>query len=383
MKIAIIGTRGIPNNHGGFEQFAEYLSKGLVQNGIQTTVYNSHTHPYQKKEWRGVEIVHCSDPEDKIGTAGQFIYDLNCILDARKKDFDIILQLGYTSSSVWGRFLPRKKCVVTTNMDGLEWKRIKYSKPVQRFLQYAEKLAVQFSDHLISDSVGIQQYLKGKYGSDSVFIPYGANVFNEPDPVVLNEFDVDQFTYNLLIARLEPENNIEIILDGVVASSFSLPFLVIGKHQTKYGAYLKEKFATAQNIRFLGGIYDLNKVNNLRYYSQFYFHGHTVGGTNPSLLEAMASSALICAHDNIFNQSILGPDAYYFRSSRDISNLLDNEGFSQELSSENQVKITNNIKKIEERYSWPIIVDQYIEHFKQIIQTKEKSLPIMSITESA
>ena len=110
-----------------------------------------------------MHIVHCTDPEDKIGTAGQFIYDLNCILHSRRQQYDIILQLGYTSSSVWGWLLPRKKTVVTTNMDGLEWKRTKYSKKVQRFLLRAERLGVKFSDHLIADSIGIQIYLKKKY----------------------------------------------------------------------------------------------------------------------------------------------------------------------------------------------------------------------------
>ena len=99
MKIAIIGTRGIPNNHGGFEQCAEYLSKYLVSKDHEVFVYNSHIHPYQEKVWNGVNIVHCIDPEDRIGTPGQFIYDLYCIMDTRKRNFDVILQLGYTSSS--------------------------------------------------------------------------------------------------------------------------------------------------------------------------------------------------------------------------------------------------------------------------------------------
>jgi hypothetical protein len=101
LKIAILGTRGIPNNYGGFEQFAEYLSEGLTEKGHEIYVYSPHNHNYQEKEWRGVKIIHCFDPEYKVGTAGQFIYDLNCILDSRKRGFDIILQLGYTSSSVW------------------------------------------------------------------------------------------------------------------------------------------------------------------------------------------------------------------------------------------------------------------------------------------
>src|SRR4051794_36329835 len=128
MKVAILGTRGIPNAYGGFEQFAQYLSQGLVQEGFDVTVYNSHCHSYKEDNWNNVKIVHCYDPEKKVGTIGQFIYDLHCILDCRTKNFDIILQLGYTSSSVWFRLLNKSNFVLTTNMDGLEWKRSKYSK---------------------------------------------------------------------------------------------------------------------------------------------------------------------------------------------------------------------------------------------------------------
>ena len=104
MKIAIVGTRGIPNHYGGFEQFAQYLSLGLLNRGCEVWVYNSRLHPYQQNTWKSVNIIHCKDPEDKIGTAGQFIYDLNCILDSRKRSFDVILQLGYASSALWFPF---------------------------------------------------------------------------------------------------------------------------------------------------------------------------------------------------------------------------------------------------------------------------------------
>ena len=125
IKIGILGTRGIPNAYGGFEQFAQYLAAGLVKMGHSVTVYNSSTHPFRESNWEGVEIVHCYDPENKIGTAGQFVYDYNCIRDAAKRNFDILLQLGYTSSSVWHRYWP-KNAVNIVNMDGLEWKRTKY-----------------------------------------------------------------------------------------------------------------------------------------------------------------------------------------------------------------------------------------------------------------
>jgi len=361
MRIAILGTRGIPNAYGGFEQFAEYLSLGLVQRGFDVTVYNSHTHPYKESEWNNVKIVHCYDPEIHVSTVGQFIYDLNCILDCRKKDFDVILQLGYTSSSVWLRLLDKKKFVVTTNMDGFEWKRSKYSKSVQKFLRLAEQLAVKGSTHLIADSTAIQRYLKEKYQVNSTFIPYGAEAFYHPDERVLKEYHLTPYGYNVLIARLEPENSIEIILDGVCGSDATETMVVIGNCETKYGAYLKKKYLKKGNIQFLSGIYDINKLNNVRYFSRLYFHGHTVGGTNPSLLEAMASQALVCAHNNEFNAAILGDDAYYFNSASDVTQLCNSIIKGDEL---NRSMVSNNLKKIQTKYTWQTIVQQYIAHFQ-------------------
>ena len=367
MKIAIFGTRGIPNNYGGFEQCAEYLSKGLVEKGFDVTVYSSHNHPYKEKEWNGVNIVHKYDPENKIGTAGQFIYDLNCIKDIRSKDFDIILQLGYTSSSIWGKFLP-KSSIVTTNMDGLEWKRSKYSDKTRKFLLYAEELGVRYSDHLISDSIGIKDYLKEKYSASSTYIPYGAHVFNNPDTSFLGSYNLIPYNYDLLIARLEPENSIETILDGVVLANNERKILVVGSHTTTFGKYLIDKFKDYSNIIFLGGIYNIEALNNLRYYSNLYFHGHTVGGTNPSLLEAMSSSSFICANENIFNKAILKEEAIYFKDSSEVAKHL-NTKFSSEFRDK---IISKNIEKINNDFSWETIVDMYSNHFQEI--TKEESI---------
>lgn len=364
MNIAILGTRGIPNNHGGFEQFAEYVSLDLVKKGHKVSVYNSSTHPYQEKTWNGVDILHCYDPEEKIGTAGQFIYDLNCILDCRKRNFDIILQLGYTSSSVWGWLLPRKKSVVTTNMDGLEWKRSKYSSSVQKFLKKAERWATVYSDYWISDSIGIQSYLKKEYGKDSVYIPYGADVFESPDVSLIASYGVEAYGYDMLIARLEPENNIETILDGVRGASQQRPFLVVGKFDTTYGSYLREKYGDLKSIVFCGGIYDMNALNNLRYFSNLYFHGHSVGGTNPSLLEAMGSQAFICAHKNVFNEAILEGDAIYFENATQITHHLESSSRSTLPDC-----VFNNLEKVKNLYSWESIGNQYLAHFKQIVRS--------------
>ena len=353
MKIAILGTRGIPNNYGGFEEFAEHLSQGLTKAGHEVFVYSPHKHPYQEAQFEEVQLIHRYDPEHRLGTFGQFIYDFNCIWDSRRRGFDIILQLGYTSSSIWHWLFPRKTRILT-NMDGLEWKRSKYKKSVQHFLKYAEKLAVNHSHVLIADSKAIQKYLDNTYQVSSVYIPYGATPVKEADETLLEAFGLSPYTYNMLVARLEPENNIETILKGVVRSESQRRFLVIGNTQSTYGQQLKQTFRDAR-IRFLEGIYDKALLNSLRYYSHLYFHGHSVGGTNPSLLEAMACGCLIGAHHNAFNQAILEEDAWYFVDEIDVKNTLD----LTERNEANQKKISNNLKKIEERFSWKLIIGQY------------------------
>jgi glycosyltransferase involved in cell wall biosynthesis len=368
MKIGIIGSRGIPNHYGGFEQFAAFLSAGLIKRGHQVWVYNSHKHPYKEREWEGVQLIHCFDPEFLVGTAGQFLYDFNCIYDSRKRNFDIVLHLGYTSSSVWGRLNSRKSRVIT-NMDGLEWRRSKYSGPIKRFLKYAESLAVKFSDRMVADSRGIQEYLLQRYDKESVFIPYGANLFKVPNPAALEALHLKPYTYNMLIARLEPENSIELILDGALKAGGNKTFLVVGNQHTAYGKYLQNKFKTP-HIRFMGGIYDHVLLDNLRHFSNLYFHGHTVGGTNPSLLEAMAAGALTCAHDNIFNRPVLGDDAFYFSDPASVKQLFETE----EKNESHQQKIFNNLKKIEKDYSWEKIISAYEKMFEETLASPQRSL---------
>jgi glycosyltransferase involved in cell wall biosynthesis len=245
-------------------------------------------------------------------------------------------------------------------MDGLEWKRSKYSKPVQQFLKFAELLAVKSSDYLIADSLGIQKYLKEKYKIDSTYIPYGATVFENPDEELLEEYNVTKSNYNMILARFEPENNIETVLDGIVLCEEETTVLVVGNHNTKYGDYLKEKFSANKAIRFIGAEFNINKLNNLRYFSNFYFHGHSVGGTNPSLLEAMASKAFIIAHNNHFNKAILKENGYYFSNPIEVKNIL-----SRVKKSDNLTFIQNNFEAIENEFNWNKINGAYLQLFEK------------------
>jgi glycosyltransferase involved in cell wall biosynthesis len=365
IRIAILGTRGIPNHYGGFERLAEQLSCRLAENGYEVFVYNSHNHYYKYPRWNQVNIIHCYDPEYILGTCGQFIYDLNCILDARKKQFDILLLLGYTSISVWHHLLPGNSTVIY-NMDGMEWKRAKYSAITRRFLSYAERLAVKNGEYFITDSPAIKSYFKEKYDLNSEYIAYGGEVFHNENERLLEEFKVRKKEYYLLIARIEPENNIETILDGFCMSRIDKQFLVIGNTSNKFGRYLLNKFRYDKRIQFLGAVYDLQRLHSLRIFSLLYFHGHSTGGTNPSLLEAMASRALISAHDNVFNRLILHNDAFYFKSANNIKNLIEKTNTEEQ----REIMITNNLSKIRDSYNWSRIANQYEQFMMQCLYTK-------------
>lgn len=325
----------------------------MAEQGHEVAVYSPHTHTYKENNWNGVQLIHCYEPQ-YFGSAGQFIYDLNCIRDARTKHFDVWLMLGYTSSSVWGALYPRNTAVVT-NMDGLEWKRSKYSAPVKRFLHFAEKLAVRYSDFLVADSTAIQSYLQQKYDVSSAYIAYGATAVQSVDDQFLNEFGVRPSEYFLVIARMEPENNIAMVLEGFRKARSNRKILVIGNIQTRFGQKMVKEFGNDPAVIFHPAEYDIRKLDALRYYAGMYFHGHSCGGTNPSLLEAMASNALIAAHDNPFNRAVLGNDALYFQSAETACELMQGTVASQAAAS---MKESNRLK-IQTRYNWPGIVSAY------------------------
>ena len=353
MRIGILGTRGIPNHYGGFEQATEFISQGLYARGHEVYVYCSGHHPYTLNKWQDVHLIHCFDAEPWLGTAGQFIYDLNCILDARKRNFDVIVFMGYTSSSIWHRFFPDHALIVS-NMVGLEWKRNKYSRPVKLFLQYAEKLAVRYSHVHIVDSPAIKAYFLEKYDLECTYIPYGASLSREEKQGVLNAYGVVSKDYFLLMARMEKENNIHLILDGFIQTEIEKKFLVIGNFSNRFGRKLYKKYAKDNRVIFAGSIYDQDIVDTLRKNALVYFHGHSVGGTNPSLLEAMASKTLIAAHDNAYNRAILGENAFYFSNPSEVKNLV--EFLSVEM---NTHWIRNNYREIQEQFNWEKIIDQY------------------------
>ena len=376
MKIAFISTRGIPNNYGGFEQFAEYISVGLAKRGHQVTVYSPHYHPYQEKEYKGVKIKHIYSPEQWMGgSIGSFFYDYSCLKDALKnEDFDIIYEAGYTSIvPAYIRFNVKaiKKPIFTTNMDGLEYKRTKFNPLVRKFVFWEERMAVKHSHYLIADNMGIKDYYKDKYGKESSFLAYGADIHDDWDESLLQEYGLRANQYYLVVARLEPENNLVMAIEGYLKSDENgkRPLVIVGKTNTPHGKELVKKYGQGNAVRFLGGIYDFKKLDSVRHFSHTYFHGHSVGGTNPSLLEAMASGCFMLANDNIFNRAVLKDNALYYGNADDVCALLNRiDSIVHEYKND---YVKRNWEEIRTVYSWEKLVDEHEKYFKELLNQKK------------
>ena len=373
MKIAFISTRGIPNNYGGFEQFAEYISVGLVQRNHEVVVYSPHFHTYKENYYKGVRIKHIYSPESWLGSSvGSFFYDFFSLRDALKNEqFDIIYEAGYTSiipAYIWFNVKNIKYPIFTTNMDGLEYKRTKFNKWVQKFVFWEEKQTVKHSHYLIADNMGIHDYYKKKYDKESKYLAYGADIYDDYDESLLTEFGLNARSYYLLVARLEPENNIEMAIQGYLASNEKgkKALVIVGKTSTHHGKKLIAQYGNETSIRFIGGIYDFKKLNSLRYYSYAYFHGHSLGGTNPSLLEAMASNCFILAHSNIFNKAILKKNAHYYTDSKTVTNIMNN--ITQLYIADHENFVNANLEEIRNKYSWDKLVDEHEKYFMWLLE---------------
>ena len=211
----------------------------------------------------------------------------------------------------------------------------------------------------------IKEYLFNTYNRDATFIAYGCEPFNQPEERMLEKQGVTKNGYSILVARMEAENNIAMILEGFTRSSQEGKLLVVGNLTTGYGLRMQEQYAKDTRIIFTGGIYDLAQLNNLRHFCRYYFHGHSVGGTNPSLLEAMASGAFIIAHGNEFNEAILGSDAFYFTDAGSLTQLLNQPPVNDV---NRRQAIESNNRKVREIYNWNLIADQYESLFLKLLK---------------
>lgn len=364
MKIAITGTRGIPNRYGGFEQFAEHLSMRLAQRGYDVWVYNPSFYPVSGNEYNKVRIINRFNPEKYIGPVANYIYDFQCLRDAIRRKADIILECGYATSAPAIRILNFRRSVFLINPDGMEWQRPKWNRLVRWIIRVAEKRVAESGYKFVCDSPELVRYYKEKYNVDSHYIPYGAEIFNNPDETILNPFNILPFEYFLVIARLEPENNLLAIIKGFLNSQCSGKLVIVGDPLNSFGRKLLKEFQDSSNLLFTKDIFDQKILNNLRYYSKAYFHGHSAGGTNPSLLEAMAAGSLIIAHENRFNRHILNDNALYFNDENDILRIIQSEN---DWINKKELFISENRKAIEKNFQWDNITAQYEALFKLLI----------------
>lgn len=354
MKVAIIGTVGVPANYGGFETLVDQLVKHNISEDLQYAVYCSRK-SYKDSRW----VYHGARTEYVPLNANgmqSIPYDILSLIKASRKS-DVILILGVSGCCFLPifRLFSKKKLVI--NIDGLEHRRDKWNKWIRKFLKFSESLAIKYGDVIISDNQGIRDYVKEEYGIDSELIAYGgdhaltSSSSRETDSV-LNSYGIKAKEYALAICRIEPENNVHLILEAFEKTKKKLVF--IGNwNNGEYGKELAEKYKNSEYVKITPAVYDLGKLNILRSKCSLYLHGHSAGGTNPSLVEAMFFNVPILAFDCVYNRESTEGKAYYFKDADDLTSILDNGNLDLQSNADSMSEIANR------RYRWETIARQY------------------------
>lgn len=371
LKIAIIGSRGIPAKYGGFETFVEEISKRLATKGYNIYVSCEGGNSAKIPKYNGVNLFYFPlKPFCRV--VYETIYDIYSLI---KSSFmcDYVYMLGYGAGFFF--FIPKlfnKKLFV--NVDGIEWKRDKYNRAEKLILYLNEIFAVHFSDVVIADSNEIKKYIDTKYGKNAIYLSYGVE---QPslelwDQCKLKDFSSsDHFSslvnnsFYLVVARLEPENNIHTIVEGFLLSNTTKKLIIVGNFLSQKYKLLIDKIITNFNghnrIIFTKGIYKKDLLNMLRQNCFVYIHGHSAGGTNPSLLEAMVMKNIIIAHDNKFNREVGNGSILNFKDPLDLKNCIENieNNYSNYLSLKNDA-----YERVLTYYSWENIAIDYSTLFE-------------------
>ncbi len=352
-SVAILGSRGIPAEFGGFETFAEQLAVRLVARGYEVTVFCEYSQSYREPDYKGVRLVYLRTPA--VPGLRSIWFDSVCILRSLR-GYDAVLMLGYHAAFAFVLpWLLRNNFI--TNMDGIEWKRDKWSSAAKLYIRSMEFCAAHLSRRLVADAQGIAEHLQTHHGVHRKIttIPYGAEPVNEtPDPSFLEDLSLTPDSYYLLVCRLEPENHVLEIIRGFVQSDSPYQLVIVGDHQaqTEYTQALL-RVADAR-VRFMGVVFHHATLQSLRWYCRAYFHGHSVGGTNPSLLEAMACGNHTVAHDNVFNREVTAGNADFFTSAADVTTVLSR--LDRAVPNVARELLRQRVRNI---YSWDAITDQY------------------------
>lgn len=310
--VQILGTRGIPAQHGGFETFAQQLAEFLVSRGWEVTVYcqlPDGDHRVCEDEWRGIRRIHIPGGSSAKGTAA---FDFRSTIRSLKEP-GVPLILGYNTAvfSVLFRLLGRKSVM---NMDGIEWRRDKWPPAYKAWLWMNEYCGAHLSTRLVADHPEIKRHLmRHTRASKIVVIPYSAAIPKQCGIDVLTRLGVCSDDYFLVIARPEPENSILEIVRAFSRTSRGIKLVVLGNLSPESNHYHAEIIGSASpECIFPGAIYGPENVAALRLNARAYVHGHTVGGTNPSLVEALACGSAVIARDNPFNRWVAGDAGVYF-----------------------------------------------------------------------
>jgi len=349
----ILGTRGIPANHGGFETFVQKLAEYLLSRGWSVTVYCQieGAGPIIEDNWNGVRLIKV--PEPRTDALGTIRYDWKCIRHAAKEE-GVVLTLGYNTAifNLWFRFKGIKNII---NMDGIEWKRSKWGLFARAWFYLNDWCGCFIGNHLIADHPEIAKHLETRCSPKKIsMIPYGADLVESADEQHVRKLGLNPNQYVLCVARLEPENSILEIVRAFSVKERGLPLVIVGSIDPNCNAYHARLLKVAgESVRFLGPIYDRKVVEALRFHCAFYIHGHTVGGTNPTLVESMGAGCSILAHDNPFNRWVVGESAEYFHNEKHCSQLLDT--FTKHPSCK------NCREKCKSTFNWPCICGQYEE----------------------
>ncbi len=366
MKLAILGSRGVPASYGGFETFAEQLGIGMVDANIDVSVYCPSYQEYQDAEYKGIRLVFVKNYEYLtksriLRAVANLLYDIVSLVRASLSDADIIYMLGYASGPALA--IPRlfKKTIVV-NPDGLEWKSKRWGLGARSWLFLCEWAAARLSNGLIADAEPIRQHFKDKFKVDPVTIQYGAPLLPRTKTGGGSPYDG---SYYLAVARMVPETSIPLIARGVLASGTVRPLIIIGPAPDQ--RFLNEgilPLVDGERIHYLGPIYDHDLLVRYRQYASALLHGHASDGTNPSLLESMGCSSPVIAIRTSSNADVLGQnDDFYFADENELAqSILRFEGLDAEtlerLGKQNAVTI-------HQRFSWALCVQRHLNAFIQ------------------
>lgn len=317
----IMGTRGIPARHSGYETFAAHLAPYLVGRGWGVTVYCQDDDGIDGRvdQWNGVERVHFV-PRTK-GTLGTMEFDAKTVRHVLKQP-GIDLVLGYNTAcfNIVQRLFGRK---IAMNMDGIEWQRAKWGIGAKAWFYMNELIGGNIVNIPIADHPEMTRHLKPRTFRDITMIPYGADAVTDAPTAPLAAFGLEPGRYFIKIGRSVPENSILEIIRAFSRKPRGMKLVVLGHYRPDDAYHEACRHAASDEVLFPGAIFDDSIVQPLRFHAAAYFHGHTVGGTNPSLCEALGAGNAVIAHDNRFNRWVAGTGQFYFTDEDDCDRVID------------------------------------------------------------